>query len=62
MTVVMFALATVHFAVLNEFMLHDFIEDWVPDSSSRSGSLSRVLSVAMANLNVCSQLMVSTVC
>ena len=62
MTVVMFVLATVHFAAVNEYTFHEFIKDWVPDSSSRSGSQSRVLSVAMGNINVCSRLIVSTVC
>ena len=61
MTVVMFALATVHFAAVGEYAFREFLEDWVPDSSSRSGSRSRVLGLTTGNINVRYRFLVSTV-
>ena len=61
MTVIMFALATVHFAAVNEDAFREFVEDWVPDPSSRTSSQSRVIGLATGNIDVRFRPTVSTV-
>ena len=62
MTVLMFAVATLHFAAMNEITFDEFIVDQEPSElTSRTGVSPQIQSVATEVINVCAHLMLSIV-
>lgn len=52
-TVFMFAVATVHFAAVNEFTFREFTTNWTPESQARVGDPTQVQSITAEVVNVC---------
>lgn len=61
MTVLMFAIATLHFASVNETTFREFFADQMP-SCSRAGVSSQFQSFVTEFINVCCHFVVSAVC